>query len=123
MTQPATMFIPAERFKNIKKSAIRRLYERAPAGSINLGLGEPNFQTPDVIRRAGVRAIEQGQNSYTSNAGLLELRERIAEYHSRDSALALGVNSVCVTNGSEEALFALIMAAAGPGDEVLLPDP
>lgn len=117
------MFIPAERFKNIRKSAIRRLYERAPSGSINLGLGEPNFQTPEVVRRAGVRAIEQGHNGYTSNAGLVELRERIADYHSQDSALAFGINSICVTNGSEEALFALIMAAAGPGDEVLLPDP
>lgn len=117
------MFIPAERFRNIRKSAIRRLYESAPAGSVNLGLGEPNFQTPEVVRRAGVRAIEQGHNGYTSNAGLIELRERIAGYHGQDRPLASGVDSVCVTNGSEEALFALIMATVGPGDEVLLPDP
>ncbi len=116
-------FTPAERFRNIRKSAIRRLYERAPQGSINMGLGEPGFQTPEAVRRAATRAIEEGGNGYTSNAGLVALRRRIADYHNRDARAVLTPDSICVTNGSAEALFAIVMAMAGPGDEVLMPDP
>ena len=116
-------FTPAERFKNIRKSATRRLYESAPPGSINMGLGEPDFQTPEVVRRAAIRAIEEGDNGYTSNAGLLALRQRIAEYHSEGLPEPLIADSVCVTNGSAEALFAVVMTIAGPGDEALMPDP
>jgi aspartate/methionine/tyrosine aminotransferase len=117
------MFTPAERIRNVKKSATRRLYDSAPPGSINLGLGEPDFSTPDIVRREAVRVIEQEPIGYTPNAGIVSLRERIAAYHSEGSSRGYSPDSVCVTNGAEEALFALVMAACGPGDEVLLPDP
>lgn len=117
------MFTPAARFAHVKKSAIRRLYESAPAGSINLGLGEPDFPTPEVVRREATRAIEEGNNGYTPNAGLAQLRERVAAYHNESVPGRFSADSVCVTNGSEEALFALMLAVAGPGDEVLLPNP
>jgi aspartate/methionine/tyrosine aminotransferase len=116
-------FTPAERLRNIRKSATRALYDSAPAGSINLGLGEPDFPTPDIVRKEAVRVIEQEHNGYTANAGILSLRERIAEYHSDGLASPFTPDSVCVTNGSEEALFTVMMTIAGPGDEVLLPDP
>ncbi|MCI0487321.1 MAG: aminotransferase class I/II-fold pyridoxal phosphate-dependent enzyme [Blastocatellia bacterium] len=116
-------FTPAERFKNIRKSVIRRLYESAPPGSINMGLGEPDFETPEVVRRAAIRAIEEEKNGYTSNAGIAALRESIARYHNEGLAAPLTADSVCVTNGSAEALFAVVMTLAGPGDEMLLPDP
>jgi aspartate/methionine/tyrosine aminotransferase len=70
-----------------------------------------------------MRVIEQEPIGYTPNAGLLALRERIAAYHSEGSSRDYSPASVCVTNGAEEALFALVMAACGSGDEVLLPDP
>lgn len=117
------MFIPAERLRNVRKSATRTLYDSAPAGSINLGLGEPDFPTPEIVRKEAVRVIEQEHNGYTPNAGILPLRERVAEYHSEGLAARFTPDCVCVTNGSEEALFAVMMAIAGPGDEVLLPDP
>jgi aspartate/methionine/tyrosine aminotransferase len=117
------MFIPAERLRNVRKSATRALYDSAPAGSINLGLGEPDFPTPDIVRKEAVRVIQQEHNGYTPNAGILPLRERVAEYHSEGLASPFTPDSVCVTNGSEEALFAVMMTIAGPGDEVLLPDP
>lgn len=117
------MFIPAERLRNVRKSATRMLFDGAPPGSINLGLGEPDFPTPEIIRKEAVRVIEQEHNGYTPNAGILSLRERVAEYHSDGLASAFTPDSVCVTNGSEEALFAVMMTIAGPGDEVLLPDP
>jgi len=116
-------FTPADRLKNVRKSATRRLYDSAPPGSINLGLGEPDFQTPAVVRREACRVINEELNGYTMNAGLLRLREHIAAYHAADSMAEYTADSVCVTNGVEEGLFAVVMALAGPGDEVLLPDP
>jgi aminotransferase len=117
------MFIPAERLKNVRKSVTRRLYDSAPPGSINLGLGEPDFPTPEVIRRAAIEFIEQGFVGYTPNAGILPLRSAIAAYHSEGMASAFSANQVCVMNGTEEALFAVVMTIAGPCDDVLLPDP
>jgi len=117
------MFTPAQRLKNVRKSATRVLYDSAPPGSINLGLGEPDFPTPEVIRRAAVEFIEQGFVGYTPNAGIPPLRQCIAAYHSAGAQTPFSANQVCVMNGTEEALFAVVMAIAGPGDEVLLPDP
>lgn len=117
------MFTPAERIRNVRKSATRRLFDGAPAGSINLGLGEPDFPTPDVVRKEAARVIEEEPTGYTTNAGLPALRERVAAYHSEGLREALSSDCVCVMNGAEEALFAVVMTIAGPGDEVLLPDP
>ncbi|HSE97813.1 MAG TPA: pyridoxal phosphate-dependent aminotransferase, partial [Blastocatellia bacterium] len=100
-----------------------RLFDSAPAGSINLGLGQPDFATPDVVRREAIRVIEEEALGYTPNAGLMALRERIAEYHNEGSSHRYSPASICVTNGAEEALFSVVMAMCGPGDEVLLPDP
>lgn len=117
------MFTPAERIRNVRKSATRRLYDSAPAGSINLGLGEPDFPTPDVVRKEAARVIEEEPTGYTSNAGLPALRALVAAYHSGGLREGFSADSVCVMNGAEEALFAVVMTIAGPGDEVLLPDP
>lgn len=112
-------FTPANRLAGIEKSAIRQILDRAPAGSINLGLGEPDFPTPAAIREEAIRFIQQEKIRYTPNAGLVELRRAIAGYYGD----AEKYESVCVTNGSQEALFVALMAIVNPGDEVLLPDP
>jgi aspartate/methionine/tyrosine aminotransferase len=112
-------FTPAARLAGIEKSAIRQIYDRAPAGSINLGLGEPDFPTPTVIREEAIRFINTEKIRYTPNAGLIELRRAIAGYYG-DAAKYEGV---CITNGSQEALFVALMALINPGDEVLCPDP
>jgi aspartate/methionine/tyrosine aminotransferase len=116
-------FIPAKRLQNIGKSATRVLYDSAPTGSINLGLGEPDFVTPEVIRREAIRIIREEPITYTTNAGILPLRQKIAEYHSEGLASPFGADSVCVTTGAEEAIFAVMMTILGPGDEALLPNP
>jgi aspartate/methionine/tyrosine aminotransferase len=116
-------FAPANRIKNVQKSATRRLYDAAPQGSINLGLGEPDFFTPDVVRNEARRVIKEERLGYTPNAGLPALREKVAAYHSEGLKQAYGADSVCVTNGAEEALFAVMMAILNPGDEAALPDP
>ncbi|MGH7493818.1 MAG: pyridoxal phosphate-dependent aminotransferase [bacterium] len=112
-------FTPSARLAGIEKSLIRQIYDRAPLDAINLGLGEPDFPTPAVIRAEAVRFINTEKIRYTPNAGLLELRRAIAGYYG-DAAKYEGV---CVINGSQEGLFVALMALINPGDEVLLPDP
>jgi len=71
-------FHPPARLSGIEQSTIRQMLDRALPGSINLGLGEPDLPTPDVIKRAAIKVIAEEQNGYTSHAGLLALRERVA---------------------------------------------
>ena len=115
-------FTPAQRLQNIRKSATRVLYDSAPPGSINLGLGEPDFHTPEVICREAIRVIQEEAIGYTANEGIQPLREKIAHYHSEGSR-SYNAGSVCITSGAEEALFAVMMTLLGPGDDALLPDP
>ena len=113
-------FTPARRLAGIEKSAIRQFFDRAPAGSINLGLGEPDLPTPEVVRRAAVRAIQEERNGYTAHAGLPALRERVAgEY----PFLGGSRDRVIVTAGSQEALYLALTSIVDEGDDVLLPDP
>lgn len=116
-------FKPADRLRNIRKSPTRVLYDKAPAGSINLGLGEPDFPTPVIVRNEAIRVIAEEHIGYTTNAGIPGLREQIARFHSDSLARPFSGDSVCVTTGAEEALFAVMMTLLGPGDEALLPDP
>jgi aspartate aminotransferase len=99
---------------------IRQLFDRARPDSINLGLGEPDLATPDVIRRAAVHTINEEQNGYTSHAGLPALRELIAADY---PALGLTPERVIATAGSQEALYLALMTLVDEGDEVMLPDP
>jgi aspartate aminotransferase len=113
-------FHPTARLRGIEKSAIRQLFDRALPGSINLGLGEPDLPTPEVIRRAAVRVVTEEQNGYTTHAGLPLLRERIAaDYRVMDAT----AEQVILTAGSQEALYLSLMVLVEEGDEVLLPDP
>lgn len=113
-------FEPASRLRGIEKSAIRQLFDRARPESINLGLGEPDLPTPDVIRREAVRAILEEQNGYTTHAGLPALRERVAVDY---AGLRATADHVIITAGSQEALYLVLMTLIDHGDEVLLPDP
>lgn len=116
-------FKPADRLKHVQKSVTRRIYDAALPGSINFGLGEPDFKTPEVVRRQACRIINEEHNGYSMNSGLPALRDRIAEYHNQDVPGRYTRDSICVTNGVEEGIFATVLSIAGPGDEVLLPDP
>jgi aspartate aminotransferase len=113
-------FAPPKRLQGIEKSVIRQVFDRARPGSINLALGEPDLPTPDVIRRAAVKAIIEEQNGYTSHAGLPALREKVAAEY---SYLERKPERVIITAGSQEALYLALLAIVDEGDEVLLPDP
>jgi len=113
-------FTPPKRLQGIEKSVIRQVFDRAKPGSINLGLGEPDLPTPDVIRRAAVKAIVEEQNGYTSHAGLPALREKVAADY---PYLEGKPERVVITAGSQEALYLTLLALVDEGDEVLLPNP
>ena len=113
-------FRPAARLRGIEKSMIRQVFDRARPGSINLGLGEPDLPTPDVIRRAAARVVIEEQNGYTTHAGLPTLRARVAADY---PSLETDADRVVITAGSQEALYLALLTLVDAGDEVLLPDP
>jgi len=113
-------FRPPARLRGVEKSVIRQVLDRALPGSINLGLGEPDLPTPDVIRREAARVVVEEQNGYTTHAGLAALRERVAADYGH---LRLTPDHVVITAGSQEALYLALLALVDEGDEVLLPNP
>ncbi len=108
------------RLRDVQPTLIRQIFERALPDSINFGLGEPDLPTPQFLRQEAARVTLDEQNGYTNHAGLLPLREKIAEQYPH---LNLQPNQVCVTVGSQEAMTAAFLAMIDDGDEVLIPNP
>ena len=111
---------------DIKPSGIRKFFDIAASmeGVISLGVGEPDFPTPWHIRRAGIRSLEESKTRYTSNAGILELREEICAFLKRKYSLEYsGKSEVLITVGGSEGIDAAIRALVGYGDEVIIPQP
>jgi aspartate/methionine/tyrosine aminotransferase len=113
-------FQPPPFLRGIEKSIIRKMSDGAKPGSISLGLGEPDLPTPEVILREAVRVIQEEKSGYTLQAGLPELRERIAGDYPH---LNLSNNQVIVTAGSQEAMYLILRTLVEEGDEVLIPNP
>ncbi len=116
----------SKRVKEIPFSGIREFFELVQKSKdvVSLGVGEPDFSTPEPLKDAGIRAIEDDYTSYTSNYGILELRERIA----RKLKLKNGIErdperEILITTGVSEALDLAIRAIVSPGDDVLIPEP
>lgn len=107
-------------------SGIRRFFELASSirDCISLGVGEPDFVTPWEIRDAAIKSVQAGKTQYTSNAGLLSLREEIAGYLSaRFNAVYEPGSEIIVTIGASEAIDLALRTLVRPGDEVLIPSP
>ncbi len=118
----------SERVQRIGASGIRKAFDLANKSRlddlISLGLGEPDFDTPAYVKDAAKRAIDEGFNRYTANAGIPELREAIADKLQRDNGIRYDPQSeIIVTVGAINAIHLAILAIINPGDEVLLPDP
>jgi len=114
----------SERVERISISGIREVFEAASADAINLGLGQPDFPTPDHARRAAIEAVEAGKaDGYTGNKGIEPLREAVAAKFDRDQGVDVDPGDVVATAGASEALHVAMEAHVGPGDEVLTPDP
>ena len=107
-------------------SGIRRFFDIVAEmkGVISLGVGEPDFVTPWHIRESCMYGLKRGYTSYTSNYGLLELREEIAQLIQRRHDITYNPrDQVLVTVGVSEALDLAMRALLAPGDEVLIPEP
>lgn len=109
---------------NMQPSGIRKFFDivNTMEDAISLGVGEPDFVTPWHIRDAGVYSLEKGQTYYTSNSGLLELREEICNYV-RKFDLNYTPDEVLVTVGGSEAIDLAMRTVLSPGDEVIIPEP
>jgi aspartate aminotransferase len=90
---------------------------------IDLGIGEPDFRTPEFISAAGIASIEQGFTQYTPPAGIMPLRRAIADRIASDTAYPARAEGVVVTSGAKQALFNASFVLFGPGDRVLIPVP
>ena len=87
------------------------------------GAGEPDFDTPEHIKRAAIEALEAGFTKYTPNAGIPELRQAIADKLAADNGLNYRAGQIVVSNGAKHACYNAILATCQPGDEVIIPAP
>ncbi len=97
--------------------------ERKGARIIHLEVGEPDFDTPDCVKEAACKALEDGFTHYTHSLGLYELREAICEYHQKHYQVSVDPDQVIVTSGSSPAIFLVFAALLEPADEVIISDP
>jgi aminotransferase len=110
----------------LKPSGIRKFFDIVATMQdvISLGIGEPDFVTPAPIIEAGIRSLQEGETHYTSNAGLLELRQAIANHVQRKYGLSYSPkDEVIVTVGVSEALYLTMTALLNHGEEVIVPTP
>ncbi|MBM4458031.1 MAG: aminotransferase class I/II-fold pyridoxal phosphate-dependent enzyme [Chloroflexi bacterium] len=116
----------SRRVAAVPPSGIRKFFDIAATmpDVISLGIGEPDFVTPDVIRQAGIASLERGETRYTSNSGILELRQAIAAKWAQLYGVAYDPESeTLVTVGGSEALYLALTAILNPGAEVIIPQP
>ena len=115
----------SDRIKSIKPSGIRKFFDIASRieDCISLGVGEPDFETPWHIAEEGIYSLEAGRTFYTSNQGLLELRESISRWNASRYGLDYPAEDVIVTCGGSEAIDISLRACINPGDEVIVLEP
>lgn len=107
-------------------SGIRKFFDIAATMDdvISLGIGEPDFVTPDPILQSGIASLTRGETSYTSNAGMLELRTALSKHLNQLYGVSYDPsNEILITVGVSEALYVAMTAVIDPGDEVVIPEP
>jgi aminotransferase len=116
----------AQRVAELKPSGIRKFFDIVATMDdvISLGIGEPDFTTPQPILEAGVRALRQGETHYTSNAGIYQLREAISDLLEEKYQVRYDpASEVVITVGVSEALYLALTAVIEPGEEIIIPTP
>src|SRR6187455_302994 len=120
----------AESLQRIKPSATIAVTDKARAlkaagrDVIGLGAGEPDFDTPDNIKKAAIKAIESGRASkYTAVEGLAELKQAVVDKFKRENNLDYKTNQIIVSTGGKQVLYNALMVTLNPGDEVIIPAP
>ena len=117
------MINPAKRTTTIELSQIRKMFEVTNPDAINLGIGEPDFDVPENIKKAMIESINENDTHYTPNKGYIELREEIVKKFKKDNDIKTNPDNIIVTVGASEALYMCAQAFIEKGDEVLLPNP
>ncbi|WP_333859199.1 pyridoxal phosphate-dependent aminotransferase [Clostridium sp.] len=114
----------SQNVKGIEISGIRKFYNKVALypGAISLTLGQPDFNVPEKIKAAMIKAIEENKTTYTQNAGILELRTEISNYLG-NSGISYSPEEICITVGGSEALMDTFTSLINPGDKVLIPTP
>jgi aspartate aminotransferase len=112
----------ASRLDEVEISGLRKMFDLATEDSLNLGLGEPDFNPPESALDALNKAVYNGQNKYGPSAGIPQLREAVAE-HNRIYRKDLTMDNVLITGSASEALMSAVLTFIEKGDEVLYPDP
>lgn len=116
----------ADKVVAMKPSGIRKFFDIVSEmpDAISLGVGEPDFDTPWAVREEGIYSLERGKTFYTSNAGLMELREAICEYMTRRFQITYDPKKECLlTVGGSEGIDVALRAMLNPGEEVIIPEP
>jgi aminotransferase len=116
----------ATKVRSVPPSGIRRFFDIAATMDdvISLGIGEPDFDTPPAVVRAGVASLDKGETHYTSNSGILELREALADHLERLYGVRYDPETeLLITVGVSEALYLALAATVDHGDEVIVPEP
>ena len=116
----------SRRVQSIPPSGLRKYFDIAATmpDVISLSIGEPDFVTPDAIRRAGIQSIERGESKYTSNSGTLELRRALSDHLARHYNVRYDPEEeILITVGVSEALHGAMLATIDPGDEVIVAEP
>ncbi len=116
----------AERVRAVPPSGIRKFFDiiATMKDVISLGIGEPDFVTPQPLIQAGIRSLAAGQTGYTSNSGILELRQLLSRHLARLYGVEYDPESeILITVGVSEALHLAMLATIEPGDEVIVPEP
>jgi aspartate aminotransferase len=119
----------AERISTISVSSTSKVSaeaERLRAGGLDVvdfGAGEPDFPTPDNIKRAAIRALDQNFTKYTATGGTAELKKAVCERHRLDFGTDYKPGECLITVGGKHAIFNLMQALVNPGDEVIIPTP
>ncbi|WP_317855529.1 pyridoxal phosphate-dependent aminotransferase [Chakrabartyella piscis] len=116
----------ANHVENLPPSGIRKFFDvvATMSGIVSLGVGEPDFKTPEHVRKAAIDVLEEGKTRYTANLGLPALREKIAHYLERRFDLSYDpTNQIVCTIGASEAIDVALRTILEPGDEVLVIEP
>lgn len=116
----------ADRVVSLKPSGIRKFFDiiATMKDVISLGIGEPDFATPDSILQAGIRSLQSGKTHYTSNSGTLELRQALSKHIQERYGVSYDPQKeLVITVGVSEALYLALTAILNPGEEVIIPTP
>src|ERR1044071_7077447 len=127
--QQAVASAIAERISSISVSSTMKVSAEAErlrsegVDVVDFGAGEPDFPTPDNIKQAAIRALDQNYTKYTAAGGSIEVKKAVCERHALDFGTDYKPNECLITVGGKHAIFNLMQAVINPGDEVVIPVP